>query len=138
MTLSLPNAPNGPLSLQGEGWGEGTEFIQTPTTPGRHHSRASSLLRRAPRRCLQASCSYRIDMKRSATHHQRLTLRITLPTPRPPFSAAAYNRSASAARYSSEQKVPSSTSSPGAPRSGAPASRRSRLTWGDWRDWVAS
>ena len=67
MTLSLPNAPNGLLSLQGEGWGEGTAFIQTPTAPGRHHSRASSLLRRAPRCCLQASCSYRTDMNTPPT-----------------------------------------------------------------------
>ena len=110
MTLSLPNAPNGPLSLQGEGWGEGTEFIQTPTAPGKRHSRASSLLRRAPRCRLQD----RYEAKRhpppaaDASHH--------VPYARPPFSAAAYNRSASAARYSSALKVPSSTSSLRAPQ----------------------
>ena len=34
MTPNLPLAPNGPLSLQGEGWGEGTASTQTPQPPG--------------------------------------------------------------------------------------------------------
>ncbi len=47
MTLDLPPAPNGPLSLQGEGWGEGTASTQNTAAIGKRCSRASSLLRRA-------------------------------------------------------------------------------------------
>ncbi len=47
MTLDLPPAPNGPLSLQGEGWGEGTASTPNTAATGKRCSRASSLLRRA-------------------------------------------------------------------------------------------
>jgi len=46
MTLDLPPAPNGPLSLQGEGWGEGTASTPNTAATGKRCSRASSLLRR--------------------------------------------------------------------------------------------
>ena len=46
MTPDFPSTQDSPLSLQGEGWGEGA---LTPNTaaPGKPHSRASSLLREA-------------------------------------------------------------------------------------------
>ncbi|AMO75289.1 hypothetical protein PcP3B5_18330 [Pseudomonas citronellolis] len=47
MTLDLPPAPNGPLFLQGEGWGEGTASTPNTAATGKRCSRASSLLRRA-------------------------------------------------------------------------------------------
>jgi len=44
---SLLSARTSPLSLQGEGWGEGAESTQRASTTGRPGSRASSLLRKA-------------------------------------------------------------------------------------------
>ncbi|GLU38113.1 hypothetical protein Pssp01_22060 [Pseudomonas sp. NBRC 100443] len=49
LTPDFPSTPNGPLSLQGEGWGEGALKPSTCAT-GKLRSRASSLLRRAAAR----------------------------------------------------------------------------------------
>ena len=46
MTPNSPAAQNSPLSLQGEGWGEGALEPNTYVT-GNYCSRASSLLRKA-------------------------------------------------------------------------------------------
>ena len=57
MVPNFQTTQDSPLSLQGEGWGEGALNPNT-YAPGKPLSRASSLLRRAPRRGLQDSCSY--------------------------------------------------------------------------------
>ena len=49
MTLDSPFTQDSPLSLQGEGWGEGALEPSTIAT-GKHPSRASSLLRKAKAR----------------------------------------------------------------------------------------
>ena len=44
MTLGFPAAQDSPLSLQGEGWGEGRASIRNTGVAGKPPSRASSLL----------------------------------------------------------------------------------------------
>ncbi|GLU38591.1 hypothetical protein Pssp01_26840 [Pseudomonas sp. NBRC 100443] len=47
MTPNFPPTPNSPLSLQGEGWGEGALNPNT-YAPGKPPARASSLLQKTP------------------------------------------------------------------------------------------
>ncbi|GBL60907.1 hypothetical protein PCLA_22f0042 [Pseudomonas citronellolis] len=57
MTPNVPFTPDSPLSLtQGEGWGEGTAPTRNTVAAGKHRSRASSLLRKAPSRPSRGKC----------------------------------------------------------------------------------